>query len=365
MDPHTVRPEFSGRDLAEYLTGGREFFWDDGTLEREALERRAETRGLDPDLLSWRETAMVNALLTAQCLGENELAKACGKAWSNQIAAIARLQQELDNGRKEAITAEEVARVRRDIGYNFLAASVALGGRDYQAGLEDGADVRFQNLKNRGNAGYEVKYAICFDEIVPPINGDYEWQEDGDGIGKYVRSDGTEYYDEVHYPAKLIISLNPSQGLSIGLTHDLESSSVHYTQVVQQNSRSGKPVERQLNDCNVRIDKDDYSPAGVATDMGRSFHDGATYRRPGDLLGRVTDVLNVETGSHIYDGFTPEMKSDLAPLVEELIVMQDLVRRRVEDTGDDRMPVLSQETDANNSRYNSVEELRAEVERLA
>lgn len=355
---------FSGRELAQELTD-TSFIWpnyfDEDGAKSEAFNQRAEKLGLRPEYLGWQEQTAHDVLLVAKALGAGELAKASARAWITQIKRMAQLQMEVDKHPVDGLTAREVERARRDVSVLFLVASVALGAQDHQAGIENGVDVRFVALNNRGRAGYEAIYNFCVDSFCPLDNDEYQWRESESG-GGYEGPDGRVYRDEVHYPGQLRIELKPETGLRIGLTYEFDLSSGYYQQNVEHLSRTGRPRSMPVADCNVRIDADSHAPAGVAADMGRSKFKSDNYTRPGDLLGKVMEQTNPESGSHLYGGFSSDMKAQLAPLVEQIVVHQKLIEARVKDTGDSRMPVTADEMENNVARYREAEAIQTAIE---
>lgn len=341
------------RDLASQTSREPPMYYLPDDDEWEALQRRAEIRGMSPDILQWEEKTIHNAILVAKGLGGSELAQQSAKSWIKGITELSRLQMQIDDGERSDVSVDKVERARRDLGYLLLVASVALGERDHQSGLEEGADVQFRQFINRGHSGYESVYDFCIDRFMPDGEGDYTWVRDGAESGHFENETGQEYYDssDLHYPGKLVIGMNPGRSLSLGLVHGLQTSSIHYRQTVERSSRTGRPIKDTLDDCNIRIDLDQHAPAGVATDIGRGSYESETYSRPGDIVGQVMGAAFPQSDSHFYDGFTPEMRMEFSNMVEYVVVHQNLIRMRVRDSGDARMPTTPEEENANFKRY--------------
>ncbi len=317
---------------------------------REAeLVKRAEEAELTPDILRWREEADHDALLVGKALGQGDLPRAVGVALQLRIHELADLGMAVGSGERSDVELNDVTRARRDLGFLLSGLTVALGARDWQAGVENQTYVYFRGAKKAGKERFESEYDTCVDRFYPEGDGDFEWVDDDGGGGAYKDVNGKmpDNSEEVHYPGKILIAVDPDKRINFSYFHELDSSAVHYRQTISRISLSGKPVDDEAADLSVRLDLDPTAPAGIALDIGRSSFRSETYSRLGDLMGKLLSVSSPETGSHTYAPFTESMVEEFKNVAEYLAVHQDLVRRRVAETNDSMMPIKPEESEAN------------------
>jgi hypothetical protein len=190
----------------------------------------------------------------------------------------------------------------------LAAASVALGARSFQDGVEDRETLVWpKEMKNRGDRGYEYTFEAVTDLYWD--EGDYE---------------GEDVIDEPYrYWGALRISVNPNQRIEISYVPDREAAAAyHMSEAVRQTG--DKLTVYQPIELSLRLDLDSTAPEGMAVDFGRGDFEGEKFLREGDLLGRVLGSVRPGSSTHFYEGFSPGMVEQFRPAAEELIMQMAL-----------------------------------------
>lgn len=288
----------------------------------ESAESYAEqaTRPVPETLHRRNEQLKDDASLLAEGLGGSPLAKAVAQAFARRSDEMLTLAQQVRASHDKRVTIEEVTLAQRDLFFLQQAAIQALGVRS----IEEGYEASNTYTRPVGYASTNRKHnAYIFRYEVHTTTFDYE--------GDYDDLPDEDWPEGTPYSGTLEIEVDPAKRISFSYTPKLENARArHATSDVKQ--REHKLVAHDFASLNMRIDFDEYSPAGVALDFGRSEYESATFIRDSDLLGKVMHAINPEHGSHTYDEFTPDMREQLTPMAERLSVRLALGMKEYESS---------------------------------
>ena len=333
LDEHafepTIEKEYLFEPLAVQQLGSEHS--DHPTEHENVLKRQAEL--------------IESVALIVVALGSSDLSRATGSALAARGAELVEAYEKQQHSKSDDAELD-ILRAQRDLYFLVTALTVALGQRGWQEGVEAGTHVFFESGKKKGRGTYESRYRVNSDTYED--EGDFEdYEYDSDDL---TRNRDLLSEDGFGYAGTLVVEIDPEHRINFSYRPDQASAEAHYEQTVKV-TRDGKERAWMTRDLSVRLDLDPTAPNGLSLDVGRSPYEGENLERPGDLVGKVLATTSSE-GSHTYEPFTSDMVPEFSNMAEMLIVHQDLIRRRVEETGNPKMPTLSdRESNADFERY--------------